>query len=228
MLKVLGGKSAEKVEERSLAVWVTLALCLVGAVMVYRASAVTADQQYGRSVYFFAAAGGVAGDWDFRDVCADADGLPAACASRAVVYTVVVRGAVDAAGGVFSGQVARHASVDQIWTGGNSAVGVGKAGGDFVSGVVSGFEARGGGARWNSAKKIFCRRFCRRLRPILVFVALILAQPDLGTAVDIVVIATAVLFVAGLSWKWLACGVVGALPILYLLITHVWLSAGAD
>src|SRR5215468_10480499 len=31
---------------------VTLALCLLGAVMIYSASAVTADQQYGRSYIF--------------------------------------------------------------------------------------------------------------------------------------------------------------------------------
>ena len=59
------------------------------------------------------------------------------------------------------------------------------------------------------------------LAPILLCIGVILLQPDLGTAVDIVVIATAILFVAGLSWKWLACGLAGALPILYLLITHV-------
>jgi cell division protein FtsW len=46
-------------------------------------------------------------------------------------------------------------------------------------------------------------------------------QPDLGTAVDIVLITTAVLFVAGLSWKWIACGAITALPVLYFLISHV-------
>jgi cell division protein FtsW len=50
---------------------------------------------------------------------------------------------------------------------------------------------------------------------------LILLQPDLGTSVDIVLIATAVLYVAGLSWKWVAVGAAAALPALYLLITHV-------
>ena len=57
--------------------------------------------------------------------------------------------------------------------------------------------------------------------PILLCVGLILLQPDLGTAVDIVVVATAILFVAGLSWKWIACGAGLAIPALYLLITHV-------
>ena len=51
--------------------------------------------------------------------------------------------------------------------------------------------------------------------------ALILAQPDLGTSVDIVLIAAAVLYVAGLSWKWVAAGAAASVPALYLLITHV-------
>ena len=57
--------------------------------------------------------------------------------------------------------------------------------------------------------------------PILVCVVLIVMQPDLGTSVDIVLIMTAILFVAGLSWKWLLVGLAGALPALFLLIAHV-------
>jgi len=73
--------------------------------------------------------------------------------------------------------------------------------------------------RWNSAKKIFCHTILPAAGPILVCVVLILLQPDLGTSVDIVLVAAAVLFVAGLSWKWLLTGAAAALPILYLLIT---------
>jgi len=57
--------------------------------------------------------------------------------------------------------------------------------------------------------------------PILVCVALIVLQPDLGTSVDIVLIIAAILFVAGLSWKWLVVGAAAALPVLFVLITHV-------
>src|SRR6185369_14528290 len=57
--------------------------------------------------------------------------------------------------------------------------------------------------------------------PVLILVGLILLQPDLGTSVVIVLVATAILFVAGLSWKWIAVGAAAALPMLYLLITHV-------
>jgi len=59
---------------------VTLALCLLGAVMIYSASAVTADQLYGRSYIFLLRQAA----WLLlasRDVRVDADGLSAACAS---------------------------------------------------------------------------------------------------------------------------------------------------
>ena len=57
--------------------------------------------------------------------------------------------------------------------------------------------------------------------PILVCVGLIVMQPDLGTSVDILLIMTAILFVAGLSWKWLAVGAAAALPVLIALIAFV-------
>ena len=57
--------------------------------------------------------------------------------------------------------------------------------------------------------------------PVAVMTALVVMQPDLGTAVEILLIAVAVLFVAGLSWKWMAVGAAAALPALYLLIVEV-------
>ena len=70
-------------------------------------------------------------------------------------------------------------------------------------------------------KDDFFHNILPAIGPVLVCVALILAQPDLGTSVDIVLIAAAVLYVAGLSWKWIAVGAAASLPALYLLITHV-------
>jgi cell division protein FtsW len=70
-------------------------------------------------------------------------------------------------------------------------------------------------------KDDFLQTILPAIGPILIFVMLIVAQPDLGTSVDIVLIATAILFVAGLSWKWLLVGGAAALPALYLLISHV-------
>jgi cell division protein FtsW len=70
-------------------------------------------------------------------------------------------------------------------------------------------------------KEDFLQTILPAAGPILICVALVLLQPDLGTAIDIVLIATAILYVAGLSWKWIAVGAVAAMPALYLLITHV-------
>jgi len=70
-------------------------------------------------------------------------------------------------------------------------------------------------------KQDFLRAILPAAVPVLIYVCLILAQPDLGTAVEIVLVATAILFAAGLSWKWLATGAAAAMPLLYLLITHV-------
>lgn len=50
---------------------------------------------------------------------------------------------------------------------------------------------------------------------------LILLQPDLGTAVLLVATASAMLFLAGLSWKFVATGIAVALPVLYLLVISV-------
>jgi len=47
--------------------------------------------------------------------------------------------------------------------------------------------------------------------PVLICVVLILLQPDLGTSVEIVLFTTAIFYVAGLSWKWIAAGAVTAI-----------------
>ncbi len=59
-------------------------------------------------------------------------------------------------------------------------------------------------------KEDFLQNILPAVGPILLFVMLIVAQPDLGTSVDIVLIATAILFVSGLSWKWLPSARSGA------------------
>jgi len=70
-------------------------------------------------------------------------------------------------------------------------------------------------------KQDFVQNILPAVGPVLVFFVLVLAQPDLGTSIDILVISTAVLFVAGLSWRWLALGAAVALPTVYLLIALV-------
>src|SRR5262244_492848 len=57
--------------------------------------------------------------------------------------------------------------------------------------------------------------------PTLVFIALIVFQPDLGTAIACAGITVCILFVAGLELKYLAYAFLGSLLPLYLLIFHV-------
>jgi cell division protein FtsW len=57
--------------------------------------------------------------------------------------------------------------------------------------------------------------------PTLVFIGLIVFQPDLGTAIACAAITICILFVAGLELKYLAYSFVGSLLPLYFLIFHV-------
>jgi cell division protein FtsW len=57
--------------------------------------------------------------------------------------------------------------------------------------------------------------------PTLVFIGLIVFQPDLGTAIACAAITICVLLVAGLDLKYLAYAFVGSLLPLYFLIFHV-------
>lgn len=57
--------------------------------------------------------------------------------------------------------------------------------------------------------------------PTLVFIGLIVFQPDLGTAIACAAITICILFVAGLDLKYLAYGFLASLLPLYFLIFHV-------
>ena len=52
-------------------------------------------------------------------------------------------------------------------------------------------------------------------------VALIITEPDLGTSMALVLIVAAMLFAAGLRWMYFAYGVAAAIPLLYVAIFHV-------
>jgi cell division protein FtsW len=57
--------------------------------------------------------------------------------------------------------------------------------------------------------------------PTLVFTALIVFQPDLGTAVACATITACIMFVAGFDLRYMGYAVAASLPALYLLIFHV-------
>lgn len=57
--------------------------------------------------------------------------------------------------------------------------------------------------------------------PTLVFIGLIVFQPDLGTAIACAAITGCVLFVAGLPWRYLGYSILASLLPLYFLVFHV-------
>jgi len=57
--------------------------------------------------------------------------------------------------------------------------------------------------------------------PTVVFIGLIVFQPDLGTAIACGTITVCILFVAGLEVRYLAYAFIGSLPLLYFAIFHV-------
>jgi cell division protein FtsW len=59
------------------------------------------------------------------------------------------------------------------------------------------------------------------LGPVLLFTGLVLLEPDMGTSVEIALIALCMLFVAGLSWKYVAGALGAAVPAVIFAITQV-------
>ena len=198
---------------------VTLALCLFGAVMILSASAVTAEQQYGHSYIFLARQAawlllGLTGMFvlmrtDYRKL-----------REPAVIYPVVCVVLLMLVGTFFLDK--SHATHRWIKIG---PVNIQPS--ELAKLAVILYLAwfldlkRRGKAGMEFCKEDFMQTILPAAGPILICVALVLLQPDLGTAIEIVLVATAILYVAGLSWKWIAAGAAAAMPVLYLLITHV-------
>jgi len=117
---------------------VTLALCLFGAVMIFSASAVTAEQQYGTRTYFSSAR---------------LHGYSSALGMFALMKTDYrrlrepqssirsLRRLALARRHVFPRQVPCHASLDQVRPGGAFSRRTGETSHDSLSGVVSRSEA---------------------------------------------------------------------------------------
>jgi len=198
---------------------VTLVLCLLGAVMIYSASAITADQLYGRSYIFLLRQSawlliGLLGMFalmrtDYRRL-----------REPAVVYPAIFLVLLLLVGAFFLDK--SHATHRWIKFG---PVNIQPS--ELAKLAVVLYLAwfldlkRRGASSMEFRKEDFLRTILPAAGPILVCVVLILLQPDLGTSIDIVLVTAAILYVAGLSWKWLVTGAAAALPMIYLLITQV-------
>ncbi len=61
----------------------------------------------------------------------------------------------------------------------------------------------------------------RAVLPPLVFIGLILKEPDLGTALVCVAVLFAMLYLAGLQMKWFLLAIVAAAPVMYYMLFRV-------
>src|SRR2546429_3485574 len=198
---------------------VTLALCLFGAVMILSASAVTAEQLYGHSYIFLVRQAawlllGLLGM--FVLMRTDYHKLR----QPAVIYAVLSTVLVMLVSTFFLDK--SHATHRWIRFG---PIGIQPS--ELAKLAIVLYLAwfldlkRRRASTLEFCREDFLQSILPAMGPILICVMLILLQPDLGTSVDIVLVATAILFVAGLSWKWMVAGTAAALPLLYLLISHV-------
>ena len=197
---------------------VTLVLCLMGAVMIFSASAITAQQMYGHSYIFVARQAawlvmGLLGMFALMKL--DYHRLR----EPAVVYTVLCLVVVMLVGTFFLDK--SHATHRWIKLGPLNLQPSEMAKLAIILYLAWFLDLRR--RRETSLefrKQDFLQTILPAVAPILVCVVLIVAQPDLGTSVDVVLIMAAILFVAGLSWKWLAVGAAAGLPALLLLIMN--------
>jgi len=198
---------------------VTLVLCLTGAVMIFSASAVTAQQQYGHSYVFMMRQVlwllvGLVGMFGLMKM--DYHRLR----EPVVVYTALCVVAVLLMCTFFLDK--SHATHRWIKIGP-----VNLQPSEMTKLVVILYLAWFLDLKRRTATSLefnqqdLLQTLLPAVAPILVCVGLIVLQPDLGTSIDIVLIMGAILFVAGLSWKWLAVGFGTAMPVLFVLITFV-------
>ena len=191
---------------------VTLLLVFVGLVMVFSASAVVAQERYG-SGYFFLfrqlgwAAAGLAGMVVAMKVDYRRYKHPAAVFSLLGVTTLLLISVffLDRAHhthrwihwGTFSFQPSEMAKPALIL---------------FLAFFL---ESR------TQAMQDWRNTLLPAVTPTVLFVALIVFQPDLGTAIACAAITACMLFVAGLDLKYLGYGLLASVLPLYFLIFHV-------
>lgn len=194
---------------------VTLALCFIGIVMVFSASAITAKQLYGNGYVFLERqlvwlAVGLFGmirlmNFDYRKFREPRIIYP----SIAVILLLLI-------GVLFLDRT--HATHRWIHAGPISL-----QPSEFAKLVVILYLAwflelrtRPGSAGVNDWKQTLLPA----LGPIVFMLALILREPDMGTSCMIFLVALAMLYEAGLSMKYIGALAAASLPAIYLLIIH--------
>ena len=194
----------------------TVAMCLVGAVMVFSASAVTARDQYGNSYYFL-----------LRQLLWLVMGLAGMMLVMNLAYRKLRRPEVIFTGlfvvlamlvGVFFLDKS-HATHRWIRLGPASLQPseLAKLAVIFYLAWFLEMRRRPETTGINDWKQTILPA----VGPVLALVALIVIEPDLGTAVEIFLIALAMVYVAGLNGKYIAGAALAAIPVVYLLVVRV-------
>jgi cell division protein FtsW len=194
----------------------TLALCLVGAIMVFSASAVTARDAYGNGSHFL-----------LRQLLWLAFGLGGMMAVMNMDYRKLRRpeviftslfGVLAMLAGVFFLDKS-HATHRWIRLGPASLQPseLAKLAVIFYLAWFLEMRRRPDSFGMNDWK----RTILPAIGPVLVLVGLVVLEPDLGTAVEIFIIAVAMLYVAGLNGRYIIGAGLAAIPIIYLLIVRV-------
>ncbi len=198
----------------------TLALCLIGAVMVFSASAVTAKEEFGSAYSFIGKqlvwlVVGFAGmlwlmSTDYRRL-----------RQPAVIFTSLCVVVLLLVGVLFLDK--SHATHRWIRFG---PLGIQPS--EIAKLVTILYLAWFLEMRCNPRKpedsagvNDLLHSLAPALAPVLLMVALTLLQPDLGTAFDIFLISLGMLFVAELSVRYVGYAVAAAVPAVFLLIVRV-------
>jgi cell division protein FtsW len=207
----------------------TVALCLIGAVMVFSASALTAREEYGNAYKFLiqqlAWLGiGLAGMIWLMNVDYHRLRQPTVIFTALFVVLVML-------GAVFflDKSHATHRWIRFGPAGRTLGIQPSELAKLAVILYLAWFLERRrrsapGSARRrarNSGVNDFKNTILPALGPVLLFCGLVLFEPDLGTAVEILLIALTMLFVAGLSWSYVFGALGAAVPALFLAITQV-------
>ena len=198
----------------------TLALCFLGVVMVFSASAMTAREEYGSGYTFILrqlawlvlGLGGMFGlmNVDYRRLRQAAVIFTSLCVVLLLLCAVFFLDRSHAthrwirwgAVGFQPSELAKLVVIFYLAWFLEMRCRAGRGGADFgVNDVV--------------------HTILPAFGPVLLIVGLVVLQPDLGTAFEIFLIALGMLFVAGLSLRYVLYAGAAALPAIYLLIVRV-------
>jgi cell division protein FtsW len=211
---------------------VTLALCLIGAVMVFSASAITSRDWHGNAYFFLLRqlvwlALGIAGmfalmNTDYRKLRQPRVIFTALSGTLVLLIAVFFLDRSHATHrwvivGPFSLQPSEFAKLVVIFY--------------LAWFLESRREPEGAGVN------NLTRTLLPAMGTVLLMVALVYKEPDMGTACMIFFIAAVMLFIAGLSYRYIVGAAVLALPVVYFAIAgtayrlerlKAFLSPGAD